>query len=433
MLLILLAIAAHLASGCQGVDPTNASTGSLTTQVRIAAVGTDSGNRTGYQLIAERDLAGSITHLDASEFNRLSMQELRARFDVLLITWATTSKLNVDFQDRLLPFLELGGGVVFEDPGNATDLAPAVLVAPRFPFQGLFTIESVPGLTDGVVTEFPHNHMAFAQWDARFGPLLRVNGLAVSLYGGFPGGGRMVITGTDQHFHGDKHSPRAYERNQYTFLRNELCWAGGCVNAPPIARAGGDRDIECTGPLTRVALDGSNSFDTDRDVLTYQWTGAFESTVTGDPMATATLPPGSHAIRLTVADGHGGNSTDQATLRVVDTGLPVIDLRVDATGRWAPDHKMVRLVTVFASDACDHSPSVRISVSSDEPVNDTGDGNTEPDWRVETLTDGARAVWLRAERSGSGEGRRYVVTVTASDDSGNSATRVASILVPHSR
>jgi hypothetical protein len=65
------------------------------------------------------------------------------------------------------------------------------------------------------------------------------------------------------------------------------------------------------------------------------------------------------------------------------------------------------------------------SIFQDEPTNGLGDGDTSPD---ATLT----PAQLRAERSGTGDGRVYVVTLTASDGNGGSCSGSVEIIVPHS-
>lgn len=427
-LLTAISLTAFLSADCHDVKSLNNSA-----PIRVAAVGADMGRRAAYQVFAEGDLTGSVTHVDVDEFNSLSVEELRASYDVLLFTWATSTRLDVDFGTRLRPYLEQGGGIVFEDAGNTPDLAPGAWAAPKFPFMGPFTISSVPGLTSGVTDEFPHNHFAFTSWDAHLTPLLWANGTAVGLYGGFPGGGRMVVTGTDQHLHGNKRSSRASERNQYTFLRNELCWAAGCVNQPPIAKAGGNRDIECAGALTQVPLDASNSFDTDRDVLAYLWTGPFGSIAMEEPQTVTELPMGEHHITLAVSDTHGATTTDPAIIRIQDTAAPTIHLRQQVTTLWSPDHKMALVANVTAIDACDPSPLFQLSVTSDESTNGTGDGNTAPDWQLDQREDGTFDLWLRAERSGTDDGRTYTVTVTARDALANTATATTHVQVDHSQ
>ena len=61
-------------------------------------------------------------------------------------------------------------------------------------------------------------------------------------------------------------------------------------------------------------------------------------------------------------------------------------------------------VVVSALDVCDPAPVCRlVAVSSNEPTDGTGDGNTAPDWQIT----GPLTVDLRAERAGKGTGRVY--------------------------
>lgn len=93
------------------------------------------------------------------------------------------------------------------------------------------------------------------------------------------------------------------------------------------------------------------------------------------------------------------------------------------------NHKMVKVtVAVIAADNCDTAPASRIiAVSSNEPDNGLGDGDKAPDWEIT----GDLTVNLRAERSGTGNGRVYTLTVECKDSSGNSSTRNVEVLVPH--
>ena len=73
-----------------------------------------------------------------------------------------------------------------------------------------------------------------------------------------------------------------------------------------------------------------------------------------------------------------------AKVTVVDaTPLAITGASASPSLLWPPDHKMVN-VTVFhsISDNCDASPGCVLSVTSNEPVNGTGDGDTAPDWEV---------------------------------------------------
>ena len=69
-----------------------------------------------------------------------------------------------------------------------------------------------------------------------------------------------------------------------------------------------------------------------------------------------------------------------------------------------------------------------MQVTSNEPVNGKGDGNTGSDWSIT----GDHTVKLRAERAGPGNGRIYTITVEATDDAGNTSTKTTKVRVPHS-
>ncbi len=87
-------------------------------------------------------------------------------------------------------------------------------------------------------------------------------------------------------------------------------------------------------------------------------------------------------------------------------------------------------VNASASDNCDGNPVCKISsVSSNEPENGLGDGDTSPDWEII----GDLTVNLRAERSGKGSGRIYTIAVMCTDAVGNSSSGNVSVNVPHDR
>jgi hypothetical protein len=94
---------------------------------------------------------------------------------------------------------------------------------------------------------------------------------------------------------------------------------------------------------------------------------------------------------------------------------------------WPPNHKMRQVaVNYTATDACG-STSCSLSVTSNEPVNSIGDGNTAPDWMVVN----ARQVQLRAERQGPRSGRIYTITISCTDQARNVARTTVRVSVPH--
>ena len=59
----------------------------------------------------------------------------------------------------------------------------------------------------------------------------------------------------------------------------------------------------------------------------------------------------------------------------------------------------------------------------------------ESDWTEPVIDqdNGIITLQLRAERSGTGEGRIYTITITATDESGNSSQAQVNIIVPHDK
>jgi predicted outer membrane repeat protein len=157
-----------------------------------------------------------------------------------------------------------------------------------------------------------------------------------------------------------------------------------------------------------------------------------------DPNPTVTnnalpiFPPGTTTVTWTASDAAGNTATATQRVTVVDRVAPRIS-RVTASPDqlWPPNHQMLDVkVTVNASDACDPAPVATIlSVTSSEPVNGLGDGDTAPDW---VITAGL-TVKLRAERAAKGAGRVYTIAVACTDASGNRSTGTVKVSVPRNQ
>jgi len=204
----------------------------------------------------------------------------------------------------------------------------------------------------------------------------------------------------------------------------------GTVNHPPVADAGADQTVPVASDncFARVQLNGTGSSDPDGDPLTYVWTWS-GGTLNG-PTPVVVLTLGTYTFTLTVDDGFGGTDADNVVITVVDRTPPVIlGIEANPDVLWPPNHKFVPVTfTVRAKDNCDATPVSRIeTVSSNEPVNGLGDGDTAPDWNVTGLL----TADIRAERSGRGSGRVYTATITVTDDSGNVARGTEKVEVPH--
>lgn len=147
---------------------------------------------------------------------------------------------------------------------------------------------------------------------------------------------------------------------------------------------------------------------------------------------TETPPPGSFFPVGSTLVSSSATAGQGCTRRVVvnDAAPPVITGgSVDPPVLWPPNHQLVPVAVSYASsDNC--AGSCSLSVTSDQPANGQGDGNTEPDWQVVD----AHTVLLRAERSGNVKaGRSYTITITCTDTSGNVAQKQVTVRVPHSQ
>jgi uncharacterized delta-60 repeat protein len=167
---------------------------------------------------------------------------------------------------------------------------------------------------------------------------------------------------------------------------------------------------------------------------------SFSATATGDPLPTISykignttitspynFPVGVTTVNATATNGISPDATCSFTVSVVDNTPPVISNASPSVSILSPANHTMRNVTINY-DVIDECPLTAVlTVSSNEPVNGVGDGDTDPDWVV--IDD--HHVQLRAERSAAGSGRIYTITITATDGSGNSDVKMVEVRVPH--
>jgi hypothetical protein len=148
------------------------------------------------------------------------------------------------------------------------------------------------------------------------------------------------------------------------------------------------------------------------------------------PPSGSTFALGTTTVTCSATDGSGNTATGSFAVTVRDsTGPAITGISATPSVLGPANHKMVPVVvTVGTSDAGDSAPVARIvRVTSNEPVNGTGDGDTAPDWVVT----GPLTLNLRAERAGIGTGRVYTITVEVTDRFGNKTS--ANVLVKVSK
>lgn len=138
-------------------------------------------------------------------------------------------------------------------------------------------------------------------------------------------------------------------------------------------------------------------------------------------------------------------------LPAVDGAPPEVSCEAAPAVLWSPNHEMIDVaVTIQATDDFTDLADLVLSgvtVSSDEPDDDRGDGSTTGDingldgfltpvdvtdlfsWDadIESFTG---VLPLRAERSGLGDGRIYTIEATVLDEAGNEGFDSWSVVVP---
>ena len=199
--------------------------------------------------------------------------------------------------------------------------------------------------------------------------------------------------------------------------------------------------VECSSPEGTEVEVSVNVEDADGDTLAATWT------VDGLVVQSDTVPGGGPAavaltvlfgccatydIEVEVWDGIADPVTCATSVTVLDTTPPVIsDIIASPDVLWPPNHGMHPVaVDVVVADACDPEPVCRIiGITTDEPENGLGDANTAPD----AVITGDLTADLRAERSGTGAGRCYTITVECIDAAGNAAIGSIEVRVPKSR
>ena len=203
----------------------------------------------------------------------------------------------------------------------------------------------------------------------------------------------------------------------------------------PIANAGIDQHL---AQGNTANLDGRASYDPDNapEALSYQWqfislpasSTLTDVAISGFDQAQASFQPdvqGSYLMQLEVSDGL---YLDRDSV-LISTSC-VGGLSADPETLWSPNHDL-RPVTISVADACGLSGSAQCTiyeVTSNQPINGKGDGNTDWDWEIT----GDLTVDLRAERSGViEEDRIYTMHLWCIEPDGQRSYQQAQVNVPH--
>ncbi len=152
----------------------------------------------------------------------------------------------------------------------------------------------------------------------------------------------------------------------------------------------------------------------------------------GDLRVTEEAAQAGSSARTFTVSGESGATLCRTTINIVDEAPPVLESHT--IGLWPPNHKFHDIAVedcVTAVDACDGKLRGEfIWASSDEPIDDIGDGHHSPDIG---LSANRRTVCVRSERQGPKDGRVYKLGVRVVDRSGNSVEGVCAVIVDHDK
>lgn len=142
------------------------------------------------------------------------------------------------------------------------------------------------------------------------------------------------------------------------------------------------------------------------------------------PAATA---PGSYEFDVNVVADGAVRATQHVAVRV--NAPPVCGDATAGPDLWPPNHKLSNPIAVTGvTDPDGDTFAIHIdSIFQDEPTAGLGDGDTSPDATIL----GTNSFNVRAERSGTANGRMYYVNFTATDAVGGTCTGTATIGVAH--
>jgi hypothetical protein len=149
--------------------------------------------------------------------------------------------------------------------------------------------------------------------------------------------------------------------------------------------------------------------------------------VSTSPVSGSFFPLGINPVTTTATRRDSSFDSCIFHITVNDVQPPTVSTpTVDISTLWPPNHQMVPIVVSYTASDND-SVSCSLSVTSNEPINGQGDGDTAPDWLIVD----AHNLSLRAERAApKGSGRIYTINATCVDPAGNSTSKNTTVRVP---
>jgi hypothetical protein len=189
--------------------------------------------------------------------------------------------------------------------------------------------------------------------------------------------------------------------------------------------------IDTTDPTLTASLaplpnvHGWNNTDV---TVSFACTDTLSGVASTPPAPTIVSTEGSHTVTRSCEDVAGNRAQLMIAVNIDKTPPVILGLPIFGCTLWPPNHELVLVAMVVRSDGLSGIATESLTAVSNEPEDGRGDGHTAPDI---VIKDGR--VKVRAERSGSGDGRIYTITASATDLAGNVTTATATCEVPHDR
>ena len=179
---------------------------------------------------------------------------------------------------------------------------------------------------------------------------------------------------------------------------------------------------------TLTPLPNGNGWNNTNVTAQFTATDALSGVAIVSSPVTLTSEGKGQVVMGTATDRAGNTASLNVTVNIDKTPPVISGLPAAGCTLWPPNHQLVQVANVSATDALSGvAPgSFLVTGASNEATNAGGSGSTAPD----ILIDGGN-VEVRAERSGSGNGRVYTVDATATDLAGNVAIASGDCVVSH--
>ena len=154
-------------------------------------------------------------------WNTMAGADLAAAFDVLVFGNFLSGALNADWTTRMLPYLNAGGSVIYEDSLNYTELAAGGLTFGGSTVGVPIFSQSIAGLTDSG-TIFSGENFAMSAVSSAWNVIGTNTSASVTAFRTFASGGTFFINGSANFF-------QTTGSSNYIFARNMVDYA---VNTP---------------------------------------------------------------------------------------------------------------------------------------------------------------------------------------------------------